>query len=89
MHCLNDFEQKMWQETRRFILQYLAQCVHELTEAQSGKCALCMCDSGDVKTTVFILILNSTFKDTYCFKSIYTIIANGRQYLYSPTSNQV
>jgi hypothetical protein len=38
MHCHNDFEQKMWQETRKFILNYLAQCVHELTEAGSGRC---------------------------------------------------
>jgi hypothetical protein len=36
MHCLNDFEQKTWQATRRFILSYLPQCVHELMEAGSG-----------------------------------------------------
>ncbi len=38
MRCLNDFEQKMWQETRRFILNYLAQFVHELMEAGSERC---------------------------------------------------
>jgi hypothetical protein len=37
MHYLNDFEQKMWQATRRFILHYLAQCVHKLTEAGSWR----------------------------------------------------